>query len=267
MSSNLFSGEPIPLVPNVESKEGMERWHFKVVEWMRRLGVNLDRSFNDPDPPSPGMARVQTIVLNIQRNQFGQTDVIASTDVFVGRGSPWGPITGGNAPVPWETDPNVTVNPIPWRDRPYLVGPGETGIEILEDGLYHVTFNIEPDTSQNLPPFDELMPLVDARIVLRVGNEALIPYGALASVEHLESFSIQGTYPIKEGTVIETECVIHFDDQAGPPRPVVRYDIGTNLQVLKLADGITGGNAQPPGFGWPTAVGVPPWIWATFGWE
>lgn len=269
--SSLFSGEPIPLAPNVEDKEEMERWIFKVREWMRRLGIKLDQGFNNPAPPAPpdppSLSRVPTIVLNLKRNQFGSAGVIATTEFLAGRDASWGS-SSKNASVPWETNPNKTPNLIPWRDKPYLIASGQSGIEIREDGLYHITFNIEPDTEQNLAPFDEFFPLVDARILLRDGNTAMIPQGALTSVEHLESFSIQGTYPIKAGIIIETECVIHFEDiPGGLPRPRVSYDTGTNLQVLKLADGITGGDADPPGFGWPPGVSIPPWIWSFIVWH
>jgi len=253
--SSVFSGEPLPLQPNVESPEELARFHFKVIEYLRRLGAKLDNTFNDPPGDPPGLAKIPAVSMTLKERN-GLSEFLFSSDFITGGQTGWG--TPPEANIPWETDPLI----VPWLDEDVFEIQSTGAVKILKDGLYHIAYELGFDRSRDLVPFAPNLPLIDSRLILQEDQFAFIPRGGWLSVRENEGISYAAVFPIREGIIINTECIAHQDEPPGPA-PEIRYEfIESRFHIMRLQSGVTGGG--PGGAGWPLA-GAPPWVWLSFG--
>ncbi len=275
---SIFSGEPLPVQPNIEDPEAVDRFHFKVLEYLRRLAAKLDGNLGGggtgpPGPPGPATPLwVPSLVMLIQwEPSFGSPNIVISTQLQ--RTIPWN-ISGKDPIVPWD----LQAGGAPWVDWPFDVQPDHT-IIVREDGLYKIDFQIQGDmqfTHSNVGASVAQLPLIDARITVvpPLGQGwAFIPRNGFASQNEVETLNYSGTFPLLNGTRIIVECVVYWDDlRVSPPaipQPIIPYfHGGTGLQIYKLTPNSDGGNhpnpPSGPGAGW-NEFPPPWWGWQNFG--
>ncbi len=252
MSRSIFSGEPLPLVPNVESKEELERFHFKVIEYLRRLGAKLDNQFNDP--PGPGGAGIPSVSRVMAHFGGVQPGVYWQEFPAPHGGTTWG--SPPDAEVPWDAD----LLSMPHLDTAvYEIQGRRTKIKV--DGLYLIMFELGFGRHFTLVPAAFNLPALDARLVIREDTgEAFVPLGGWVSVRENETMSFSALYPLRRNVTLAVECIV-YDETKPAKNPNITFEfIESNFQVMKMQGKIDGGG----GGGWPNP-GIPPWAWISFG--
>ena len=118
MAKTIFSGEPLPIAPKVDSPE-LAAFHAKVIDYLRRLGAKLSQYIE-----GQGGAEVETFASYKLVNQANSATL---------------------ADITWTRDL--------WKDSPYehseSTDPESVGI--LLDGMYVVLVDLEYDASTTFP--------------------------------------------------------------------------------------------------------------------
>lgn len=217
MSRGLFSGEPLPLQPSVEDLKGIEkpenlgRFHFKLIEFLRRLGAKLDAELNRDTK-----GKVEAFAAYIAADQEIAPDYVN---------------------IPFGLDGAGAIKLITWNDRPFT--PQTDGsVKIEVDGLYLFIIDVEFDILV-VPTPNPGTPILEMRILLRRGGVGWIPIHGFASVKDTETVNMLIALPIKAG------FFMHFQARMTDPEPLFFENRGTRLQIFRLATTLVGDKGPP----------------------
>lgn len=240
MSRGIFSGEPLPLQPSpndlkgLEAPEGLGRFHFKLIEFLRRLGAKLDEAFNRDT------SRIQTLVVYMSGGNLLST-LNASPE-------------GGFKTMPFGE------NLIVWNDKPYTVNNGGS-VTIEEDGLYLISVDTEVVLLASPPP-NPGGPLVELRVMIErsgIGRIVIFSYtsitdGALKVTGDGETINLLVCISVPKDHNIRVQARKSVFEN------LEFADRGTRMQILQLAKDTGGGGNGGNGHGWPQPPDWPPWL-------
>lgn len=217
MSRGIFSGEPLPLQPSLDDLKGLEdppnlgRFHFKLIEYLRRLGAKLDAAFNRD---TEGKVEAFAAYIDTERE-----------------------IAPGYENIPFGIDKSGGLSLVTWNDKPYTL-QGDGSVKILLDGLYLFSIDVEFDIVV-VPPPNPGIPVLAMRIMLRRGGVGWIPIHGYASVKDTETVNMSIALPIKAG------FIMHFQARSSVLPSLFFENRGTRLQILRLATTLVGDKGPP----------------------